>query len=176
MIVDMSSRNEELDVTKRTALIVEDNPQLQKSMSRQLRRMDFRVLSASNYRVAAFHLATREPNFACVDVQLPCRSGYQLCEYIRGALGFLMLPILMTSDCGTPTDMAYAEDAGANAFLCKPFSMRELADCIRSLLNKFGCGATPTHQLQLLPGTPGSVRHAADRSGEHPRLSASVGA
>jgi DNA-binding response OmpR family regulator len=172
MVVVTPSPKKKWDVTKRTALVVEDDPHLQKAMSKQLERMNFQVLSAQHYEAAALHLAKLEPKIACVDVQLPCKSGYQLCEYIRRALGFLKLPILMTSDHGSPTDMAYAEDAGANAFLCKPFSMRELGECVESLLNAVGRLAAPTHELQLLVGTPGWLRYAADRSGQYPVLSA----
>jgi two-component system chemotaxis response regulator CheY len=72
-------------------------------------------------------------DLVCVDVGLPNKSGYELCEYIRGSLRFAELPILMTSEHGNPGDMAQAENAGANAFLHKPFSMRQLGQCVESL-------------------------------------------
>jgi DNA-binding NtrC family response regulator len=51
----------------------------------------------------------------------PSKSGYELCEHIRGSLALVELPILMTSEYASPEDLAYAEGAGANAFLDKPF-------------------------------------------------------
>jgi two-component system chemotaxis response regulator CheY len=89
---------------------------------------------ANHYDAAVCHLAVGEPHVICIDVGLPNKSGYELCEHIRGSLRFVGLPILMTSDHGDPGDMAYAENAGANAFLHKPFSMLQLAHCIESLL------------------------------------------
>jgi two-component system chemotaxis response regulator CheY len=139
-----------MNVTWRTALVVEDDPYLQKAMSRALERMSFHVLAANHYDAAVRHLQGFEPHVVCVDVELPNRSGYELCEHIRGSLGLVGLPVLMTSDYGSPADMAYAEDAGGNAFLRKPFSMRELTDCVESLLNPARSSAPPRHALQAL--------------------------
>jgi DNA-binding response OmpR family regulator len=123
-----------MNAKRSTALIVEDDPKLQNAMSAQLRHMGLDVLLANHYDAAVCHLAVGEPHVICIDVGLPNKSGYELCEHIRGSLGFMGLPILMTSDHGDPGDMAYAENAGANAFLHKPFSMRQLAHCVESLL------------------------------------------
>ena len=135
--------------TRRTALIVDGDPQLRKCMTMHLESMDFHVLSTHHYDGAIHHLTTRDLHFACVDVQLPSKSGYELCEHIRGSLGLLGLPILMTSEYGNPEDMAYAEAAGGNAFLRKPFSMRELARCVDSLLD-MASSRPSTHELQPL--------------------------
>jgi DNA-binding response OmpR family regulator len=151
MFIPMSSQQSRTDATtRRTALIVEDDPHLQKAMSRELERMSFHVLSANHYDAAVRHLQRCELHVVCVDVGLPNKSGYELCEHIRGSLGLLGLPILMTSEYGSPGEMAYAEDAGGNAFLRKPFSMQELTDCVESLLNPARPNASPRHELQKL--------------------------
>jgi DNA-binding response OmpR family regulator len=127
---------------RRMALIVEDDPELQKAMSERLAQMDFEVRSALHYEAAVGHLATAdEPSLVCVDLELPTQSGYELCEHIRGALGLLRVPILVTSDSGFPEDMASAQEAGANAFLKKPFSMREFGTFVRTLLGRAQSGA-----------------------------------
>jgi two-component system chemotaxis response regulator CheY len=146
-----------MDVMKRTALIVEDDPHLRRDMSRELERMSFCVLSANHYDAAVRHLQACAFHVVCVDVGLPNKSGYELCEHIRGSLGLLGLPILMTSEYGSPGDMAYAEDAGGNAFLRKPFSMQELTDCVGSLLNPIRSKAHPRHELQTLASRPMSA-------------------
>ena len=78
-----------MDTTlRRLALIVEDDPALQKAMTERLLRMDFEVKGALHYEAAVGELvAAGEPNLVCVDLELPTRSGYELCEYIRGQLG-----------------------------------------------------------------------------------------
>jgi DNA-binding response OmpR family regulator len=119
---------------RRFMLIVEDDPFLQRTMTTELEKMDFDVQGALHYDAAVDHLAARRPHLVCVDLELPTRSGYELCEYIRGPLGLARVPILVTSDSGFPRAMANAEEVGANAFLKKPFSMRLLTNYIEALL------------------------------------------
>jgi DNA-binding response OmpR family regulator len=154
MLIDMSLRKRRTDAARRTALIVEDDPRLQRAMTHHFERMDFHVLSASHYDAAVRHLTSGEPHIVCVDVRLPNKSGYELCEHIRDSLGFVGLPIIMTSEYGSPGDMAFAEDAGGNAFLRKPFSMRQLTRCVESLLNAPRRRWPPIRQLQALGPKP----------------------
>jgi DNA-binding response OmpR family regulator len=133
-------------VRKRTALIVEDNPTLRRIMSEHVARMDFDVLTAAHYAAALVHLAACTPDIACVDIGLPSESGYELCEYIRGPLGLMSLPIMVTSEFGSPENMAYAEEAGADAFLEKPFSMPDLGANIEALLR--GVWPRAVHAVQ----------------------------
>jgi CheY-like chemotaxis protein len=143
-----SSTKSSLATASGTALIVEDDPRLQRAMRRQLEGMGFHVLSASHYDAAVRHLAKRRPEFACIDVGLPSKSGYELCEHMRGALGLAGLPIIVTSEHGSPEELAHAEDAGGNAFLHKPFSMRQLGHCVESLVKSNRWSAPPKHELQ----------------------------
>jgi DNA-binding response OmpR family regulator len=147
-----------MDTRRSTALVVEDDPKLQNAMSAQLRQMGLHVLVASHYDAALCHLGVGEPQVICIDVGLPNKSGYELCEHIRGPLRLMGLPILMTGDHGGPGEMAYAEDAGANAFLPKPFSMSQLAQCIESLLDVIAV-PEPTRFELPAPGV-GSIQAA----------------
>jgi DNA-binding response OmpR family regulator len=119
----------------RIALVVEDDPLLQSAMAKQLERAKFQVLTALNFDAAVRHLTALKPDVACVDLGLPSESGYELCEYIRSQPHLLWLPILVTSERGFPEDMAHAEEAGANAFLKKPFTMQRLLKYVSALLD-----------------------------------------
>jgi CheY-like chemotaxis protein len=134
-------------LARRIALVVEDDPRLQKSMRKQLTRGGFSVLSAYHYDAAICHLALHKPHVVCIDVGLPSKSGYELCEYIRGPLGLKRVPIIMTSENGHSEDMAFAEAAGGNAFLRKPFSNLQLAHCVASLLDRTSSSVPPVHEL-----------------------------
>jgi DNA-binding response OmpR family regulator len=134
----------------RTALVVEDDPRLLQCMRRQLGRAGFRVLSAHHYDAALLHLAARTPHVISIDVGLPAQSGYELCEYIRGPLGLANVPIIITSEWGYSDDMAFAEAAGGNAFLRKPFSARQFQNCVDSLLDLDPSSAPPEHELEQL--------------------------
>ena len=119
---------------RRVALIVEDDPALQGAMKRRLEGMGLRVVASFHYRAAVRELTTEMPDVVSVDLGLPAESGYELCDHVRQQPGLAAVPLLVTSDRAFPADMARAEEAGANAFLRKPFSMSQLEQAIQMLL------------------------------------------
>jgi DNA-binding response OmpR family regulator len=137
----------------RVALIVEDDPSLQRAMAKELERVKFQVLTASSYDAAVGHLGDPTLDLACIDLGLPSESGYELCEYIRNRLHLTWLPILVTSERTFPEDMAHAEEAGANAFLKKPFTMDRLLKYVFALLDEPPV-STPDIRRLRLPGAP----------------------
>jgi|HubBroStandDraft_6_1064221.scaffolds.fasta_scaffold19889_2 DNA-binding response OmpR family regulator len=150
-----------------TVLIVEDNPRLRRMMSEHVARMGLRVLAVSHYAAALSHIESGTLDVACIDIGLPTESGYELCEYIRGPLGLKFLPIVVTSEFGSPEYVAYAEKAGANAFLLKPFSMPELSANIAALLGERG--RTPRtcsneQRESAMTGSTTKARPTPDRS------------
>jgi DNA-binding response OmpR family regulator len=120
---------------RRLALVVEDDPTLQRAMLAALDAARFDVLAAYDYDTAVRHLAKSKPQLVCVDLGLPSASGYEVCEFIRRQPEHLNVPILVTSERSFPEDMAHAEEAGANAFLKKPFTMKRLMKYITALLD-----------------------------------------
>ncbi len=119
----------------RTVLIVDDDPDLAHAITIELERMSLEVVYAPHYDAAVRALSsTHVPRLVCVDLELPTRSGYDLCEYIRGAMRRVRVPILVMSDSAFPEEMAHAEEAGADAFMKKPFSLRDFGAYIESLL------------------------------------------
>ena len=124
--------------------------------------MHFGVLSARHHAAAVHHLKGLPVDIVCIDIGLPNESGYEVCEYIRGALGLTRVPIIAISEHGTCQDMAQAEQAGANAFLLKPFSMRQLSACVQSLLDWTAGRTLPRHELALRYESPADrVAHLA---------------
>lgn len=124
-----------MSTTCRIALVVEDDPILQRAMADHLKGADFQVLTARDFDAAVMHLSTVKPDIACIDLGLPSASGYELCEHIRSQPQLASLPILVASGRSFPEDMAHAEEAGANAFLKKPFTMNQLLTYVSALLD-----------------------------------------
>jgi DNA-binding response OmpR family regulator len=122
-------------MSSRIALVVEDDPLLQRAMAKQLEKAHFTVLTAFDFDAAVGHLGDPKLDVACIDLGLPSESGYELCEHIRNRLQLAWLPILVTSERSFPEDMAHAEEAGANAFLKKPFTMDLLLKYVSALLD-----------------------------------------
>jgi DNA-binding response OmpR family regulator len=135
---------------RRRVLIVEDDPVLRSAMRAHVARMNIDVFVASHYADARALLEAMKPDLACVDIGLPTESGYELCELIRGPLGLVSMPILVTSGFGSAHERAFAEEAGANVFLAKPFSMRELGSHVAALLDGGWPSVAPMFQLGLM--------------------------
>jgi DNA-binding response OmpR family regulator len=135
----------------RTVLLVEDDPVLQRAMAKRLEKANFRVLTALHFNAAVLHLNATTFDVACIDLGLPNESGYELCEHIRDRLHLASLPIVVTSERGFPEDMAHAEEAGANAFLKKPFPMDRVLKYVSALLDGPHCSRPSLCRLRLAP-------------------------
>jgi DNA-binding response OmpR family regulator len=121
--------------TKRTILLVEDNPPEREAIRRVLVGQEFRVEATTDYHGAVSLLAATVPCLVCLDLTLPRESGFELCEYMRNDPLLRFVPILVMSERSSPEDMAHAEYVGANAFLKKPFSREKLLKYVITLLD-----------------------------------------
>jgi DNA-binding response OmpR family regulator len=134
---------------ERVILVVEDDPILQRAMAKALEEANFKVVQALDHESAVRCLRELRPSLACVDLSLPRESGYEVCEYIRKQPELIYIPILVTSDRAFPEDMAHAEEAGANAFLKKPFPMKKLLKYIVALLDGPNSSRPSVRRLRL---------------------------
>src|SRR5512140_1616519 len=108
-------------------LVVEDDPNLVDVVVDTLVEMGCEVDVALRFEDVASCLVERAPHLTIVSLNLPRNSGYDVCELIRGDVHLAAVQILITSDRTSPAAIAYAEDAGANAFLRKPYTRAQLA-------------------------------------------------
>jgi DNA-binding response OmpR family regulator len=134
---------------RRTVIIVEDSPPLLRAMSSAVAGMDLIPLPARHGDAAIDHLDAGRVHLVCIDIGLPNKSGYELCEYLRSHARFARVPILATAEYGTSHDLAQAEYAGANGFLRKPFSTRDFVRSVRTLLDGRPDGMSPMRELAL---------------------------
>jgi two-component system phosphate regulon response regulator PhoB len=118
-------------------LIVEDDPILLSQMIQFVRKeLRMNPLGAEDYYRAILQLEQGPIDLASIDLRLPRESGYDLCVYLRAKPASKEIPILVTGEQAVPADLAQAEEAGANLFLEKPFSMRELAVHVAALIER----------------------------------------
>jgi len=147
-------------------LLVEDEHALRMIVGDRLRKQGYLVDCASDGETA-LQKATSQPfDLMILDVMLPHRSGLDLCRDIRRA--GLGMPVLMLTARRTAEDMLAGFNAGANAYVTKPFDMQELSARVETLLRRApGVGSTaqgPSHLPTVLmqqsevakPGTVGS--------------------
>jgi DNA-binding response OmpR family regulator len=115
-------------------LSVVADPSLKQVVERQLKAQLFDVVLVSDAESAIRTLETKKPHLVCIDLLLPRDSGYEVCEFIRGTPRLREVPILVMSERSSAADRAYAEEAGANGFLPKPFSMNQFNEQVRALM------------------------------------------
>jgi DNA-binding response OmpR family regulator len=110
------------------------DPALKQVVERQLKSLSFEVAMMSDAESAIRTLETRKPHLVCIDLRLPRDSGYEVCEFIRRTARLRDVPILVMSEQVSAADRAYAEEAGADGFLPKPFSMNQFTEQVRALM------------------------------------------
>jgi DNA-binding response OmpR family regulator len=114
-------------------LIVEDEPTLAQALRYNLEREGYRVTLASQGQEAldAFHL--RHPDLVILDLILPDMDGLEVCRALRRHSS---VPILILTARGEETDRVVGLELGADDYMVKPFSMRELVARVRALLRR----------------------------------------
>lgn len=145
-----------MGVKNRWILLVEDSPQERDTIRKYLGDENLRVEAVPDYHNAVVVLEVRVPSLVCLDLTLPRESGYELCEYMRARTRFAKVPILVVSDRASPEDMAHAEHVGANAFLKKPFTRKQLVKYVTVLLD--GPHGSRPSVRRLRPTEPPSSR------------------
>ena len=118
----------------KSVMVVVAEPTLQQLVQRLLKALSFDVIVATDAEAAIHELESRKPHLVCIDLLLPRDSGYEVCEFIRRTPRLRDVAILVMSERASAADRAYAEEAGADGFLPKPFSINQFNEQVRGLL------------------------------------------
>jgi DNA-binding response OmpR family regulator len=116
-------------------LIADDEPNIVISLEFLMKREGHRVSIARDGDAALAMIRAERPDLVLLDVMMPGRSGFDVCQAVRADESLAAVKILMLSAKGRDTDLAKGSALGADAYMTKPFSTRELADKVRELLN-----------------------------------------
>ena len=115
-------------------LLAEDEENIAFSLSFILERAGYEVsVTADGANVSAMARSIR-PELIILDIMLPNRSGFDILPEIRGAKSTKSIPVLVLSAKGQDRDIRRALDAGARAYLTKPFSNAEVVQKVQELL------------------------------------------
>lgn len=118
----------------KTVLIADDEPNILISLEFLMKREGYRVVVAHDGQEACELIASERPDLLLLDVMMPKKTGFDVCHEIRGNAEFQELPILMLTAKGRDTDVAKGLAMGANDYMIKPFSTKELVQKVRDLL------------------------------------------
>jgi DNA-binding response OmpR family regulator len=116
-----------------TVLVVDDEEIVRDVVVRYLERDGYRTLEAADGDEALRLLAEEAPALVVLDVMLPRRDGLDVCRWIRARSD---LPIIMLTARGEEADRIVGLELGADDYVTKPFSPRELAVRVRNLLKR----------------------------------------
>src|SRR6202795_4553806 len=119
----------------RTILVVDDEPTLRETLVDALRTEGFRVGSAARGREALAVFRAERRDLVLLDLMLPELSGIEVCRIIRAESG---VPIVMLTAKDSEIDKVVGLELGADDYVTKPFSVRELSARIRAVLRRRG--------------------------------------
>ncbi len=122
-----------------TVLVVDDEPIVREVVVRYLEREGYATLEADDGERARALLEQRSPDLVVLDVMLPGTDGLELCRWIRTRSE---LPVIMLTARGEEADRIVGLELGADDYVTKPFSPRELAARVRTVLRR----SSPTEE------------------------------
>lgn len=114
-------------------LVVDDEPQIVAVLKAYLENADFFVTTASDGKTALLKFQSEKPDFIILDLNLPCINGIDLCKMIRKESD---VPILMLTARVEETDRLIGLELGADDYVTKPFSPREVTARVKTILRR----------------------------------------
>jgi DNA-binding response OmpR family regulator len=130
---------------KKHLLVVEDDAHIRLGLCDALRAEGYEITECRDGGQAGPLIKQRKPDLVILDVMLPGKSGFDLCREIRAAKD--RVPILMLSAKGQEIDKVVGLELGADDYVTKPFSLRELIARVQALLRR----ASPATGMTAVP-------------------------
>lgn len=115
-------------------LIADDEPNIVISLEFLLKREGYEVVVATNGAAALASVREQRPDLAILDVMMPQRNGFEVCQDLRADPQMQGLRIIMLTAKGRDTEVAKGLALGADHYMTKPFSTRELVARVKELL------------------------------------------
>jgi DNA-binding response OmpR family regulator len=131
----------------KTVLIVEDEQDLRELVCHHFRKEGFKPIAVPDAETAYAEVQHRVPDAIVLDLMLPGMQGTELCRILRSAERTEKVPILMVTAKDGEIDRLLGFELGADDYMTKPFSVRELVARLRAVLRR----ASDTHSPTQIP-------------------------
>ncbi len=115
-------------------LLADDDESLRRLVHATIPPDEFEVLEASDGNEALRLARARHPGVVLLDIAMPARNGFEVCAELKGDPATADIKVLMLTGLHAEVDRKRASQVGADGYLTKPFSPRELLDTILNLL------------------------------------------
>lgn len=117
-------------------LVADDEPNIVISLEYLLKREGYAVLVARDGEEALAAIRREQPNLVLLDVMMPKKTGFEVCQEVRSDETLQAVKILMLTAKGRDTDVTKGTALGADAYMTKPFSTRDLVQKVAELLGR----------------------------------------
>jgi DNA-binding response OmpR family regulator len=152
-----------------TILVVDDEPIVRDVVARYLARDGHRTLEAADGDHARALIERQAPSLVVLDVMLPGTDGLALCRWIRERSD---LPVILLTARGDESDRIVGLELGADDYVTKPFSPRELAARVRTVLRRAGARPQRAERLEFGEVVMDAASREVTRAGAPVRLTA----
>ncbi|WP_210544138.1 response regulator transcription factor [Rhodoferax sp. PAMC 29310] len=119
-----------------TILVADDEPNIVISLEYLLKREGYTVVVAHNGQEALDAMAAQRPDLVLLDVMMPVKTGFEVCQEVRASDALKHTKILMLTAKGRDTDMVKGLALGANGYMTKPFSTHDLVQKVADMLSE----------------------------------------
>jgi DNA-binding response OmpR family regulator len=117
-------------------LVADDEPNIVISLEYLLKREGYTVVIARDGQEAIDAITREQPDLVLLDVMMPKKTGFEVCQEVRAHETLQATKILMLTAKGRDTDLAKGLALGADAYMTKPFSTRELVQKVAQMLGR----------------------------------------
>jgi DNA-binding response OmpR family regulator len=152
-----------------TVLVVDDEPIVREVVVRYLQHEGYTTLEADDGDKARIVLEAERPDLVVLDVMLPGTDGLELCRWIRAKSE---LPVILLTARGEEADRIVGLELGADDYVTKPFSPRELAARVRTVLRRSAPPADENQRLSFDGLELDAATREVRRQGEELKLTA----
>jgi two-component system, OmpR family, alkaline phosphatase synthesis response regulator PhoP len=122
-------------MTKPRVLIVDDEPHIVLSLEFLLQRAGYETVSAADGEAGLAMVRQQRPDLVLLDVMMPKRNGFEVCQAIKADPDVRGIPIIMLTAKGQEVEVLKGLDLGASAYVTKPFGNAEILEVIRGVLD-----------------------------------------
>ena len=150
----------------RTVLVIDDEPELGRLIDYNLTKAGYLVLTARDGESGLAAARKHAPDLVVLDVMMPGLDGWEVCKRLRQEPSTAALPILMLTAKAEESDRVLGLELGADDYLTKPFSVRELAARVKALLRRAEATAAPAEVLKAGPLVIDAGRRSVTAAGK----------
>ena len=125
-------------IVSASILVVDDEPNIVLALEFLLKQTGFRVRTVSIGEAALAAIAQELPDLVLLDVMIPGRDGYAVCQEIRSNPAWRDIRIIMLTAKGRDIQREKGLSLGADEYVTKPFSTRDLVERVRRMLDRWG--------------------------------------